>query len=86
MRVDSSSYPVRNVEVPEMKDLRERNIQTIAEIIELIESEIPVNPNAARSRRLERRLERELSEYFNMMMEAIPIEQIEQLYYKEIQS
>lgn len=54
------------------------------EIINLLEAEIPANPNSLENQRLASRLERELAKYFRSLSDAFPYDQVDQFYYKYV--
>ena len=56
----------------------------IDEIINLVEAEIPANPNSPSSLKLRKSMERDLAKYFNSLADAFPYSKIDQLYQKYV--
>ena len=54
------------------------------QIINLVEAEIPANPNNPENQRLAKRLQSDLANYFKSLANAFPYEQVDQLYYKYV--
>jgi len=54
------------------------------EIINLLEAEIPANIQSPENQRLEKRLQRDLANYFKSLADAFPYDQVDQLYYKYV--
>jgi len=52
--------------------------------IELLEAQIPANPASDKNERLEKRMERSLSEYFSDLENAIDWNALEQIYYRNV--
>lgn len=59
-------------------------IAELNEIINLLEAQIPANPNAPTNLKLRRRLEKELVKYFNKLEGAFPYSRLETLYNRYI--
>ena len=59
-------------------------IQELTETIKTLRSEIPANPAAPRNERLEKELQNNLADYFKHIDNAIDINALEQLYYKNV--
>lgn len=59
----------------------DRELQTL---IELLEAEIPANPQSPRNRRKLPAIERIMKRYFTNLELALPVEAIEQLYWKYV--
>ena len=56
----------------------------LAELIQLLEAEIPANPMAPRNEKVGRELERLMARYFNALALAMPENQLEQIYYRYV--
>lgn len=54
------------------------------EIISLLESEIPANPESVKNQRLAKRLRGELANYFKSLADAFPYAEIERIYLKHV--
>jgi len=63
-----------------MIDLLAEIDQTVA----LLEADIPANPSSAKNEKLEKRLERSLARYFRHIDQAIDIEGLEKIYYRNV--
>lgn len=59
-------------------------IAELNQLINLLEAQIPANPNSLANRGLRKGLERELVKYFRALELAFPHDEIEQLYYKYV--
>jgi hypothetical protein len=57
-------------------------IDELDDVIRLLESKIPANPNSIQNEKLARSLEKSMAEYFRNLEMAFPYEEIETLYYK----
>ena len=55
------------------------------QIINLLEAEIPANPNSPENQRLAKRLQSSLAEYFKSLDDAFPYDQVDRLYYKYVE-
>jgi len=55
-------------------------IAELNELINLLEAEIPANPNSAKNLKLRRRLERELARYFKSLEDAFPYGKLAGIY------
>ncbi len=64
-----------------MQQLTEELNLTIA----MLEAHLPANPGSPGGQRLEARLEREIRRYFRALEDAMPIEKVEQLYFRLVQ-
>jgi len=63
-----------------MMDLLPEIDQTIA----LLEADIPANPGSEKNERLEKRMERALARYFRGLDDAIDINALERIYYRNV--
>ena len=54
------------------------------ETIELLEAQIPANPGSDKNERLEKRMERSLAQYFRGLDQAIDLNALEQIYYRNV--
>jgi hypothetical protein len=57
-------------------------IDELDDVIKLLESKIPANPESPSNQKLARKLERDMAEYFSNLEMAFPYDEIETLYYK----
>ncbi len=55
-------------------------LQELNKIIDLLEAEIPANPESPKNKRLRRRMERALAKYFNDMAKAFPYGKLASIY------
>jgi len=55
-------------------------ITEINSLIQLLEAEIPANPNAPRNQKLARKLEKELASYFDKLEQAFPYSKLSSIY------
>lgn len=59
-------------------------IAELSELINLLEAQIPANPNSPKNQMLAKKLERELAKYFKALEDAFPFDRLEQLYYHNV--
>jgi len=59
-------------------------IDELDKTIKLLESEIPANPASEKNEKLEKRMERSLSQYFKGLNQAIDLNALEQIYYRNV--
>jgi len=59
-------------------------IAELDSLIQLMEAEIPANINSLANRRLEKRLQRELANYFKLLADAFPYDKLDEIYYKHV--
>lgn len=52
--------------------------------IEVLEADIPANPSSIKNEKLEKRMERSLSQYFKGLNDAIDIDALEKIYYRNV--
>jgi len=55
-------------------------IAELDEIINLLEAELPANPNSSANQRKAKALERSLAKYFDKLVQGFPYSQIEKIY------
>ncbi len=55
-------------------------LQELEQIIELLEAEIPANPESPKNKRLRRRMERALAKYFKTLGDAFPYAKLASIY------
>jgi len=60
-------------------------IAELDEIINLLESSIPANPNSPKNQRLAKRLEREVAKYFDRLEQAFPYGKLDSIYNKYVE-
>ena len=60
--------------------------EMLAETIYLLESKLPANPASPENERAARRVEREMRAYFKALEGAIPLEQLEMIYYSHVET
>ena len=60
-------------------------IDELDKTIKLLESEIPANPGSDKNERLEKRMERSLAQYFKGLDQAIDLNALEQIYYRNVE-
>ena len=60
-------------------------ITEIDSIIFLLEAQIPANPNSPKNQKLEKRLERELVDYFKSLEQAFPYSKLVGIYNKYVE-
>lgn len=60
-------------------------IKEIEELIDILEADIPANPESAKSKKLAGNLERDLHNYFKQMETLIPLDRLGQLYNKYVE-
>jgi len=60
-------------------------IDELDKTIKLLESEIPANPASEKNEKLEKRMERSLSQYFKGLNQAIDLNALEQIYYRNVE-
>ena len=58
----------------------ETTCEVLMEIIQLLEAEIPANPQSPKNKRLAKRLEGELAKYFDKLEKAFPYSQLDKIY------
>ena len=51
-------------------------------LIQLMEAEIPANPQSIKNQRLQKELRRELAKYFKSLEQAFSYTSLERIYYK----
>ncbi len=59
-------------------------LQELNQIIELLEADIPANPESPKNKRLRRRLERDMAKYFNDLADAFPYSKLEAIYNRNV--
>lgn len=59
-------------------------IGELDETIELLEAQIPANPGSDKNERLEKRMEKTLAQYFKGLDQAIDMDALEQIYYRNV--
>ena len=60
-------------------------IAELNQIINLLEAEIPANPNSPKNLRARKRLEKELAKYFDGLEKAFPFSSLEKIYNKYVE-
>ena len=60
-------------------------VAELNEIINLLEAQIPANPNAPANLKLRKRLEGELVKYFNKLGDAFPYQKLSAMYNKYVE-
>ena len=65
--------------------LMETTYEVLTEIIQLLESQIPANPQSPKNQGLEKRLEQELRKYFQSLDNAFPYSKLAGLYNKYVE-
>ena len=55
-------------------------MQELDELIELLEAEIPANPNSLKNKRMANRLKNDMVKYFNKLEQAFPYSKIASIY------
>ena len=60
-------------------------ITEIDQTIALLEADIPANPSSAKNEKLEKRMERSLARYFKDLNDAIDIDALEKIYYRNVE-
>jgi len=60
-------------------------IAELDQIIQLLEAQIPANPNAPTNQRRRKRLEKELAKYFARLEDAFPYSKISAIYSKYVE-
>lgn len=55
------------------------------DMIQLLENEVPANPESDRNQRLMKQLERDLKRYFKDLDNAIDYDRLEQIYYQYVE-
>ncbi len=61
--------------------LRTAVLRQVESLLQILEAEIPANPEDPRNQKLTRSLQRDMVAYFDALEDAIPVEAIERLYY-----
>ncbi len=59
-------------------------IGELDETIKTLEAQIPANPGSEKNERLEKRMERTLAQYFRGLDQAIDLNALEQIYYRNV--
>jgi len=59
-------------------------LSVLQTLIEVLASEIPANIRAPKNERLVTSMQRVLARYFRELGDALPIERVEQIYYKHV--
>ncbi len=59
-------------------------LQELNQIIDLLEAEIPANPESPKNKRLRRRMERLLAKYFRDLADAFPYQKLAAIYNKNV--
>ncbi len=59
-------------------------IGELDETIKALEAQIPANPGSEKNERLEKRMERTLARYFRGLDQAIDLNALEQIYYRNV--
>ena len=54
------------------------------ETIKVLEGKIPANPGSEKNERLEKRMEKTLARYFRGLDQAIDLNALEQIYYRNV--
>jgi len=52
----------------------------LTEIINLVEAQLPTNPQSPENLRLQKRLESDLADYFKSLLDAFPWAEVEAIY------
>lgn len=60
-------------------------LQTVEEVLSLLEAELPASPVDPGNARLESRLESELRRYFLALEKALPADELARLYYSQVE-
>ena len=58
--------------------------EELTEIINLLEADIPANPASIKNDTLEKGLQRELKRYFKHLDDALSIDGLERIYYRNV--
>jgi len=58
--------------------------EELGKIIALLEADIPANPSSEKNEKIEKRMERSLAQYFRGLNDAIDIEGLEKIYYRNV--
>lgn len=61
-------------------------IRELDETIKALEDKIPANPNSDKNERLEVRMEKSLAQYFRGIDQAIDLNALEQIYYRNVKT
>jgi len=59
-------------------------LEELNQIIDLLEAEIPANPQSLKNQRLRKKLERELADYFDKLEQAFPYSKLSGIYNKYV--
>ena len=59
-------------------------IGELDETIKALEAQIPANPGSEKNERLEKRMERTLAQYFRGLDQAMDVNALEQIYYRNV--
>lgn len=60
-------------------------LQELNRIIDILEAEIPANPESPKNKRLRRRMERALAKYFRDLADAFPYQKLAAIYNKYVE-
>jgi len=81
LRVALSDCGAGNAEAQDVTS--SQNLQeTLTETISLLESQLPANPASPSAERAAKRVEREMRDYFKTLEDAMPLEELEMIYYR----
>ena len=59
---------------------------TLTETIALLESTLPANPASPENERAAKHVEKQMRDYFKALEGAIPLEQLEMIYYRHVET
>ena len=65
--------------------MAENVIDELDKTIRLLENDIPANPGSEKNERLEKRMERSLAQYFRGLDQALDLNALEQIYYRNVE-
>ena len=60
-------------------------MKELNELIALLEADIPANPNSPKALKLANALEKDMRKYFKDLGSMMPMEALEQIYYKYVE-
>ena len=65
--------------------MTENLIDELDKTIRLLENDIPANPGSEKNEKLEKRMERSLAQYFRGLDQAMDLNALEQIYYRNVE-
>ena len=57
-------------------------VQELNGLIAMLEAQIPSNPKGKRGEKAEKQLEKIMADYFRALEKALPMDELERIYYK----